>query len=171
MELWELLDAAGSPTGELHRRGDALPQGRYHAIIGVWTLHRRLKRVLITRRAPEKIICPNRWENTGGSVIAGETAPQAAARELREETGLHSAPGDLIQVATIQNGQVFANCFINYTAQPPDSIVLQAEETVDYRWVSLAEIDAIIAAGHFAEPEIIQYRTCRPFLAQALQDL
>lgn len=171
MELWELLDDTGRPTGDLHSRGEAMPPGTFHAIIGVWTIHRRLKRVLITLRSPEKVICPGKWENTGGSVIAGESPAQAASRELREETGLATSPEALQPLAVIQNGQVFANCYINYTDIPQDGIRLQPGETVNYCWASLEEIDALIAGNRFAEPEIIQYQTCRPYLQEALAAL
>ena len=88
MEYWDLLDDDRRMTGETLLRGEPLPEGRFHTIIGVWTIHDELKRVLLTKRAPEKLICPNQWENTGGSLVSGEESRPGAAREVREETGL-----------------------------------------------------------------------------------
>jgi len=45
--------------------------------------------ILLTRRAATLRSHPGQWALPGGSVDAGETAEQAALRELREEVGLH----------------------------------------------------------------------------------
>lgn len=44
--------------------------------------------VLVLRRAPAGGRSPGTWEAVHGAIEAGETAVQAALRELREETGL-----------------------------------------------------------------------------------
>lgn len=41
MERWDLLDDDRRLTGETLRRGEPLPPGRFHTIIGVWTIHDR----------------------------------------------------------------------------------------------------------------------------------
>ena len=61
MERWDLLDDDRRLTGETLRRGEPLPPGRFHTIIGVWTIHDRLRRILLTKRHPQKLICPNQW--------------------------------------------------------------------------------------------------------------
>ena len=47
--------------------------------------------VLVLRRAPSGGRSPGTWEAVHGAIEAGETAVQAALRELREETGLEPA--------------------------------------------------------------------------------
>ena len=82
MEYWDLLDDDRRLTGETLLRGEAMPEGRFHTIIGVWTIHTKLHRILLTKRHPDKLICPNQWENTGGSLVSGEESRSGAAREV-----------------------------------------------------------------------------------------
>ena len=93
-ELWDLYDKDRNPLHRTHQRGLPLAPGEYHlAVIVVIVNHRG--EVLLTRRAKEKDLCPGWWENTGGSVLAGETSLEAILRELREETGIHAQPEEL----------------------------------------------------------------------------
>ena len=171
MEHWDLFDNDRRPTGETLRRGEPLPPGRFHTIIGVWTIHDQLHRVLLTKRHPEKIICPNQWENTGGSILAGEDSCVGAAREVREETGMACTCSDLTLIQTLRIPTAFVDCYLYHTTIDPDAIVLQDGETVDWRWVTLEELEAIIADGSFSEPEIVQYHACKPALERALAEL
>ncbi len=124
MEYWDLLDDDRRMTGETLLRGEPLPEGRFHTIIGVWTIHDELKRVLLTKRAPEKLICPNQWENTGGSLVSGEESRPGAAREVREETGMDCRPEDLHYIKTIRIPSAFVDCYIYHTTIPADGIIL-----------------------------------------------
>lgn len=171
MEYWDLLDNDRKPTGETLRRGDAVPEGRYHTIIGVWTIHTGLHRLLLTKRSPEKLICPNQWENTGGSLVAGEASCPGAAREVREETGMDCHCHDLIPIGSLRIPHAFVDCYIYPTTISPDAITLQEGETVDYCWVTLDELEALIEDGTFALPEVEQYKVCKEKLAQALENL
>lgn len=171
MELWDLFDDDRRRTGETLRRGEPLPPGRFHTIIGVWTIHDQLHRILLTKRHPKKLICPNQWENTGGSILAGEDSCVGAAREVREETGMNCHCSDLTYIRTIRIPTAFVDCYIYHTSIDPNAIVLQDGETVDWRWVTLDELEATIADGTFSEPEIEQYNACRGDLKRALQSL
>ena len=86
MELWDILDENGKPTGRLVERGKPMQQDEYHLVVHVWLTNPRGK-FLITKRADAKPFA-GMWETTGGSAIAGETSLQAALRETKEELGI-----------------------------------------------------------------------------------
>lgn len=62
----------------------------------VLTARARRPHVLVVRRANEPF--RGRWALPGGFVDPDEDLPEAAVRELREETGIALAPDDLAQV-------------------------------------------------------------------------
>jgi mutator protein MutT len=61
----------------------------------VAALIRRGGEVLICRR-PDRGHLAGKWEFPGGKVEAGETPPQALAREIREELGVECEVGPLV---------------------------------------------------------------------------
>ena len=85
-ELWDLYDIKRNPLGLTHVRGTRMRRGTYHIAVGIWTVNDR-NEILITLRSPEKHDWPDLWENTAGSLLAGETSRQGAVRELFEEPG------------------------------------------------------------------------------------
>ena len=86
-EIWDIYDRNKNKTGRFHKRGMPLNKNDYHVIIHAWVVNSR-DEVIITKRHSSKKICPNMWECTEGSIIAGESSIEGAVRELKEEIGL-----------------------------------------------------------------------------------
>lgn len=150
-ELWDLYDEDRNPLHKTHPRGKRLPKGSYHLAVGIWTVSDD-NRLLLTLRSPEKRDWPSYWENTAGSVLAGETTRQGAVRELREETGLRVSEDDLVFLGTERGRSTIGDCFVVRKSFSLSDIVFQKGETVDARLVTLSELDALIAEGLVAPP-------------------
>ena len=151
MELWDLYDGERRPLGRTHVRGVPCPPGEYHLVVTVWTVDSH-GNILLTLRDPAKESFPNTWENTGGSALSGETSRQAAARELLEETGIAAAEEELVLLGS----QIARDSLIDHYLLRRDvalsELHLQPGETADARWVTLCELDAMIADLTLAKP-------------------
>lgn len=109
------------------------------------------ERVLLLRRQPT---AGGNWQPVTGRLEPGESAPAAATRELREETGLEAAvePLGLIQSFLVdkaylpdQTESVFAHehTFVARVA-PGSPVVLDSEEHEAHAWFTIeAALDAI----------------------------
>ena len=147
MEIWDLYDRNGSPTGETAVRGEALPAGRYHIVCETLLRHADGS-FLLMRRDPEKPIHPGEWEATaGGSALAGEDPLTCAKRELFEETGVEGRSFRELARTVSDRDQCAFYSYLAETDADKGSVVLQPGETVDYRWLTRAELAAFLCSG------------------------
>lgn len=103
-------------------------------------------RVLLSRRADT----PN-WELPGGKIELGESAPQAAVREVAEETGVaipvtglsgvYTDPGHVMVYATSEVRQQFALCVhaVPVSGEPRPDLV----EMINVAWIAIEDLTAI----------------------------
>lgn len=147
-ETWDLYDADGNRTGEDHERGVPIPPDRYHIVISVW-IRNSEGRYLMSRRRKTKRLYPDTWECTGGCAVKGETALEAAVREVREELGitLDPARAELIYHLRRDAWQDFYSAYLFETDIAIEDIHPQTSEVSEVRWMSRAEIDAHAAKG------------------------
>jgi 8-oxo-dGTP pyrophosphatase MutT (NUDIX family) len=86
------------------------------------------------------------WTFIAGEVEPGETAPFAAVREVKEETGLEVEPGEIIgERVHPKTGRTM----IYVAARPVRSedlavFVGDERELAEVRWVNLAEADELL---------------------------
>lgn len=149
-EVWDAYDINGQRLGfELYRDEYAnIPDGVYHIVVEIFSFTMD-GRVLVTQRHAGKTY-PLKWENTGGSVLKGETSVQGAIRELREETGI-ALTQDQIEYAYTEHGpHALHECF---TALIDDDvkITLQDGETIDYKLLPYNEFMEFIRTVAFVD--------------------
>lgn len=138
MELCDLYDACGCPTGQTIVRGNPVPSGCYRLVTGILCMHQDGS-VLIVKRHPNKRTHPNLYEaSASGGVHAGETAEQAARRELAEETGIHC--GQVLPLYEDRDAERLYRGFLTVVDCDKSGVRLQKEEAVDYRWATRQEL-------------------------------
>ncbi|MDR0889529.1 MAG: NUDIX domain-containing protein [Oscillospiraceae bacterium] len=156
MEFWDIYDAERKMLPRKHRRGMQLARGEFHIVVSVWVYNSK-KELLLTKRAPQKESFPNLWENTGGSAVSGETSLQAIARELREETGIHAGEEEFILLDSSRERSSFYDTYLLCKDVAIADTVMQAGETCEARWVTLAQFKKMLAAGEVAAPIVRRF--------------
>lgn len=160
MESWDLFDEERNPLFRTRQRGTPGRQGEYHVVVSIWTVDSH-GNVLLTLRDPAKESYPNVWENTGGSALAGESSISAAVRELFEETGIRADAAELRLIGTEQTLDSFVDHYLLRRDLALADVRLQEGETADAKWVTFAQLDAMVADLTLAKPIGEQFNTIR----------
>jgi isopentenyldiphosphate isomerase len=150
MELWEILDEKGNPTGEIMEKYDkkVFEKGFYHLGADVWIINSDNK-VLIQKRSQLKRLEPNVWAMTGGSVILGENSLETIVREAKEELNIDINANDLKLITKFRTGNVWIDTYILKCDYDISKMKFQEEEVSDAKWASWEEIDNLVSNGQF----------------------
>jgi 8-oxo-dGTP pyrophosphatase MutT (NUDIX family) len=103
----------------------------------VFVFVRRGEEFLVLHRSPENDAY---WHGVAGGVEEGESFAEAAARELREETGLEAEPTSLHH--RFRYDGVDVECFL--VDAPPGWEPSLDWEHDGYRWCAAAEAEALL---------------------------
>lgn len=147
-ERWGLLDDKGNPTGKTMLRGERLRPGQYHLVVHIWIVDSS-GRMLIQRRAENLKLMPGVWAVTGGSALAGEEGEAAARRELREELGVDTAPGELQHLGRLRRRNSFCSLWLLSRDMEIGELRLQTEEVADAAWVSWKQLMEMVRSREF----------------------
>ena len=160
-EYLDVVDTAGTPTGEIVERSVAHREGVPHRTSHLWLVRRRDGRiqVLLQKRAFTKSF-PGCYDiSSAGHIPAGQDYLSSAVRELKEELGLTAQESDLICCGdmTISWDDVFfgipyhdrqyTRVFLLWADVEEDELVLQAEEVAGVLWMDLDACMEAVANG------------------------
>ena len=159
MELLDIVDENGIPTGAVIDRETAHREGIRHRTAHLWLLRRRegQVQVLLQKRSMEKDSYPGCYDiSSAGHIPAGVDFIPSALRELREELGV-TVPADALQECGVRHftfedvfhGRLFkdnqvSKVFCLWLDKDAEDFTVQKEE-IDYvRWFGLEEaIEAV----------------------------
>ncbi len=99
MEMLDIVDENGNPTGEIVEREKAHALGILHRTSHVWILRRKNGRVqiLLQKRSEQKDSFPGYYDiSSAGHIPSGVDYKSSALRELYEELGYKAHEEDLI---------------------------------------------------------------------------
>jgi 8-oxo-dGTP diphosphatase len=165
LELLDVLNVDGEPSGLVRERGMVHERGDYHRTSHVWIVRRMPDRsceLLLQKRSREKDSFAGCYDiSSAGHIPAGEDYLPSARRELFEELGILAGPDDLTRIGFVDSlyegvfqGKPFRNhekSAVYVYEKPIDetALLLQASEVESVRWFPL---DDALRAAREQEP-------------------
>ena len=105
MELFDVIDSKGNPTGQIVSREKAHAEGIPHRTAHIWIIREKEGRVqiLLQKRSQNKDSFPGKFDtSSAGHIQAGDEPLESAIRELKEELGISAVPEQLHFAGTSQ---------------------------------------------------------------------
>ncbi len=155
MEIFDITDDNGIPTGETVARSEAHDNGIPHRTAHIWVVRKEngAYQVLLQKRSSDTESFPGMYDtSSAGHIQAGDGPLESAQRELHEELGIMAHEGDLsfagkfhIQYEKEFHGKLFKDnevAFVYVYEKPVDieKLVLQKEEVDEVRWFDIKEV-------------------------------
>ena len=150
MELFDIVDENGIPTGETIERTVAHKTGVRHRTSHVWIVRRKNNRVeiLLQKRCKHKDSFPGCYDiSSAGHIPAGDTFADSGLRELEEELGLLIKKDELIDCGLhcvfVENefhgipyvDNQISKVFLLWKDVEIETLKLQAEEIESVVWM------------------------------------
>ncbi|MCR4943320.1 MAG: NUDIX domain-containing protein [Clostridium sp.] len=156
MEMLDIVDENGNPTGKVKRRDEVHRDGDPHRTSHVWIVRDNEKGgldVLLQKRSDNKDSHPGCLDiSSAGHIKAGDDFLESALRELKEELGIEASPEELKEIGisrtkseNIFHGEIFKNNQISKVYKLKlnnldiDKLKLQEEEVQGVLWMDLEE--------------------------------
>ena len=153
MELLDVLDEGGDPSGLVRERSMVHERGDYHRTSHVWVVREKpdgSHEVLLQKRSSRKDSFAGCYDiSSAGHIPAGDGYLQSARRELKEELGITASEEELEFAGFFESqyeGDFYGKPFINrekaavYVYRRPveaERLELQADEVESVRWMDL----------------------------------
>lgn len=149
MEILDIVDEKGNPTGQTVEREKAHREGIRHRSSHVWLFRKRSGRaeILLQRRSSGKDSFPGCYDiSSAGHIPAGVDYIPSAVRELREELGVEAEGSQLQYCGTryiyyerVFSGKPFidnqvSNVYMLWLDREAEDFVLQKEEVEEVKW-------------------------------------
>ncbi len=154
MEILDIVDEKGNPTGETVERSVAHEFGIRHRTSHVWIVRKVNEKVqiLLQKRSLIKDSFPGCFDiSSAGHIPAGDGFTGSAVRELKEELGYDASEDELIYCGqrsfhfeSVFHGKKFcdnqvSNIYVLWLNWEADRFTLQKEEVSEVRWFDFDE--------------------------------
>ncbi|HUC78779.1 MAG TPA: NUDIX domain-containing protein [Candidatus Saccharimonadales bacterium] len=166
IELTEVVNIKGKPTGLIDTFNKAMHQGDLHRGIRL-AIYTNEGKVLLQKRSSSILFNQNLWDiSMGGLVDANETPEQAAIRELNEEMGIKISEDQLEPIGVWHyhhhlkpdyNKNELLYVYLVQINQKTN-FTLQESEVSKYKYIPVKELEKMINE-HIDAEHIIPLRS------------
>ena len=151
MELLEVLNENGEPTGEILDKNEIHKKGKYHKEVALILLNDKGE-ILLQKRSSTKEIEPDKWAWHGGHVIAGETSIEAIIRETKEELGIALTKNQIKSLVELKRDKLpnrqYTIAYYSICNLDIDNFIIQKEELSDVKWFPFKKFKDMIYSNH-----------------------
>ena len=143
MELLEIYNDEGKPTGKTVVRGDKNLHldDNEHIAVGVIFIENSNHEYLIQKTSKEK---GGYYSSTGGHITKGETPMSSILREIKEELGIEVKEDEVRSLGFINNGIPLMFLFYMKKDINIEDIIVQKEEVSYVEYKTKEEIENLI---------------------------
>ena len=158
MEIFDILDNHGNPTGQTAPKGSPLSFGQYYLGTHVYIYNSALE-FLIQQRAYDKKFLPGGWDVHLEHTMAGETSTQCAARGLKEEIGLTAPQNSFRFVYRVVREEMnhITDVYFLQTEFDISKLAVPNSEVIAVKAVNKTEMMEMVSKMHWRPDE---YRRC-----------
>jgi 8-oxo-dGTP diphosphatase len=155
MEMFDIIDEHGNPTGLIKERGVVHREGALHATAHIWIARKNNKSgydILLQKRSAVKDSHPGCYDiSSAGHIGAGDTPLNSGLRELQEELGIIAKPEQFKEFGVQfkqYEGKFYGKPFRDFQrsilylyTEPIDesNLTLQESEIESVLWVDYSE--------------------------------
>jgi isopentenyldiphosphate isomerase len=141
VELFDILDRDGNPTGRVAPKGSALQENQFYLGVHAYLCNAHGE-YLLQRRTNTKDFLPGGWEIHMGHAIAGETSVVALQREISEEIGIQVDEHEIEQIMRLVWDEYHHMVDVFWICKdvPLAELKLQASEVEAVKYVSKEEM-------------------------------
>ncbi len=168
LELFDIVDEEGRPTGIVRERTVAHSDGSFHRTAHVWIIRKKdggSFDVLLQKRSEDKDSFPGYYDiSSAGHIPAGSGCIESALRELKEELGIITT-GDKLhhmgEYRTVDDRIFYGKRF--YNREISDSFVYCEPTDIDELNLQKEEIESVMWIDHDEALEMIrsgELKTC-----------
>jgi isopentenyl-diphosphate delta-isomerase type 1 len=147
MEMFQLVDERGNPTGSAERGECHGNPDLIHLVVHLHVLD-DAGRLFLQKRALTKDTHPGEWDSSvGGHVQAGESAEHALMREAREELGIDAGGARPLYDLLYHSGSFETEYARVFSLRYSGGFVLDGSEIAEGRFFRMEEIEKLIGTG------------------------
>ncbi len=144
IELIEIVDEDGNPTGKILPREEIHNQNYLHNEVACFVINDN-DEVLLEKRSPNKRYSPNKYGLCAGHVMTFEPLKSALVREIQEEIGITVSENDLIPFGEKEYIREETNSHITYFFYIKlnldiSEFTIQKEELTEVKWFKIEDI-------------------------------